>query len=194
MRETAAEVQAGVEAETAEMGAAELEAATEVEAVVVEATEVEAAAEVDAAEMEAAEVEAAAEVETAEVEVAGVDAAEKEAATEVEVAAAEVEAVWQRVVGVLGGRSRELRGFRVGMQVVLMRAQKGGEAEEGDGLGGWSWLEQMVQYVRWLEAQQEWVEAADEQEVQQRKHEEKAADKQQMRQQKRQQRKQQKST
>jgi hypothetical protein len=162
-----------------------------VEAAEVEAAEVEAA-EVEAAEVEAAEVEAA-EVETAEVEAAGVV-----------VAATEVEAAWQRVAGVLEGRSREFRGFRVGMQVVLLRAQKVEEQwKERVWVAGVGWskgvmcnrLEQIVQYTRWLRGQQEWLEAVDEQEVQQKEYEEKAAEEQQKRQQqKRQQREQQRST
>ena len=76
---------------------------------------------VEAAELEAAKMEAA-KMEAAEMEVAEVEAAEMGAATEVEVAATKVhvEAAWQRVVGVLGRRGREVRGFRVGMQVVLL--------------------------------------------------------------------------
>ena len=65
------------------------------------------------------------------------EATEVGGATEVEVAAAKVEAVWQRVVGELEGRSREFRGFRVGMQVVLLGAQEVEEQRKERVWAGW---------------------------------------------------------
>jgi hypothetical protein len=160
----AAEVEAA-EVETTEVEAAGLEAA-EVEAAGMETAEVEAAgkeaAEVEAAKVETAEVKAAevdaAEVEAAEVEAAGLEVAEVEAAgmetAEVEVAATEVEAAWQRVVGVLEGRSRNFRGFRVAMKVQQLKAARELELEEYH----MEWLEQYKGTEAAREAEQQFGE------------------------------------
>jgi hypothetical protein len=140
----AAEVEAAG-METAEVEAAGLEAA-KVEAAKVETAEVKAA-EVDAAKVEAAEVEAAG-LEVAEVEAAGMET------TEVEVAATEVEAAWQRAVGVLEGRSRNFRGFRVAMKVQQLKAARELELEEYH----MEWLEQYKGTEAAREAEQQFGE------------------------------------
>ena len=102
-----------------------------------------------------------------------VDATGKEAAG---VEAAEIGAAWQRVVNVqdMEGSSRhaQFRAFKVGVQVVLLKAQKVEEQKkERVWVAGVGWskgvmcsrLEQMVQFIRRLEAQQKWLEAADRQ-------------------------------
>ena len=87
-----------------------------------------------------------------------VEAEEMEATAEVEVAATEAEAAWQRVVGVLGGRShgrsRNFRGFRVAMKVQQLKAARELEFEEYHT----EWLEQYKGTEAAREAEQQFGE------------------------------------
>ena len=106
----------------------------------VEATEVETV-EVETAGLETAEVEAG-EVETAKVEAAEVETTE------------DCKSKWQRVAGVVEGRSRDFRGFRVAMKVQQLEVARELELEEYH----MEWLEQYKGTEAAREAEQQFGE------------------------------------
>ena len=97
-----------------------------------------AAVEVEAIEVEAAEVETAEMEAAAKVDAIGNKAAGMEAAEIAGLEAEEGRCRWQRVSGMLEGRSRDFRGLRVAMKVQQLKVARELELEEYH----MEWLEQ----------------------------------------------------